>query len=1255
MRKEASFYLFLLVMLAFGIQAKAANTVQVGEIGGWSQKVVMSLSSSHFETIYPSDLLSSLGGPCEISELSFPYYQSGGGSHNGGHTGNVKIYLANTTDAEVATDFTDVSTMTLVYDGATTWEGGSEAEPQWNKYTLSTPFKYTGRNLRIFIDKNAGNYSSVYFGAQTNLNIPCLFQDAWTSDWTNTEYVNKMSRNTNVMPVTKFTVTPTTSGTTLVSSVYNWKLGNATIGQTYTQTVTVTGQRLQGPVTITPSSKGLVSVSETEINQYTALSGKDITLSVTPKDDQETEDYVTISTEGADPIKLNVAWTPKWPRPGISVQVGDDNSALSDFRIPAKLNSLYSKSEMIYKSDDLNLGKNCQISKIAFAYAKDKWNHSKPEIPANVKIYLQNTDATEVGSAITDVATMTKVYDGKVTYVGTGTPTDPIWLNFEFEKPFEYTGGALRVVYENINEIEKTSCNYYFRDDYGKHRKALLAYGSSASKIEASYDGQAFPVMKVYSESSIKVDPEKVEAGEVALYTPYEKEVTLNVLGELNNGIAISTPTTDFVKVSKTSFTNQEITDANGQVKFKVTITPEETLTSKDQIVVSSRGLDDIVIPITWTPVLGYKAAVRTLGETNDISTKVPLFSTWECSESELVYKASDLKLKKGSTIRRIEFPIAFNSNAVSEDLTVSLSNTTEDEVGEEFTEGMTQVAKVTKVIPAGGQVEASTPFYYLTFDIKDGFVYDGSNLRLRIKGVSAETSQEWHFSIDSKRRGELPVLVRFAEKEAELAGCSAEAKTLYRTKAAFPVIRITTEDKSTETATTFDTDSYSWVNGNSEVGKEYTKVVKVSAKSLNGDIAISTPDNKAVTIDKTTIAKNEAEAGTAEFTITLKATELGDGVANFTLTSEGADAIEFPVYWKGVTPDIPSVQAGTISNWYPYMPLDLGSPSSHSEFVYRAADLGLDGMNKYISRIAYPYYQYALHGDADPMTTKVTIYVANTTDNDVPNEDEGFTDVSKMTKVFEGEYTFKEGSQKAPQYATFEFADKFLYTGNNLRVVCLHECDVDKTSDFNKIYFAQDADKANNQYSLLTVGDVSDVRYRTGSYYPVAKFFVEDAPTVRLSEDKVEFTNAEVGKTYTKKIALSAANLIGDIIVSDPASSDITVAPTVISKDEAESGNAVLTITFKPTVASVGNDVVELFTEGGETITLPISWDVATGIEGIDGTTPYNVEIIDLSGRHIATTTVSGNLYEALRGKIGEGVYLVKTGNKVYKLNIKK
>ena len=1250
MRKKVSLYLFLLLTLAFGVQAKA-DTVQVGEMEGWSQRVVMGLSSSHFETIYPSDLLGELGGPCEISELSFPYYQSEyGSSHVGAHTGNVKIYLQNTTDGEVGDGFVDLSTMTLVYDGTASWEGGSEDAPNWNSYKLSTPFKYTGRNLRVFIDKSADLYSTVYFGVQMGLDLPCLFQDAWTSDWTNTDYVNGMSRSTNVMPVTKFTYTPTTSGTTLTSSMYNWKMGNATIGQTYTQTVTITGQRLTGPVTIAPSSKGFVTPSETEINQYAALYGHDITLSVTPKDDQETEDYVTISTDGADPIKLNVMWTPKWPRPGQMVQVGEDNSALSDFRIPARLNSLYSKSEFLYKADELGLGGSSLVSKIAFAYAKDKWSYSKPEIPANVKIYLQNTTDEEVGTEMTDVTAMTKVYEGNLTYVGTGTPTEPIWLEFEFDEPFQYTGGSLRVVYENTNEVE-TACSYYFREDYNKHRKALLSYGTSASNLEArNYDGQAFPVMRVYSESSIKAVPEKVEAGDVALYATYEKEVVLNVIGELNNGITITTPTTDVVKLDKTAFSNEEIAAANGQVKFTVTISPEDTKASKDQVVVKSRGLDDIVLPITWNPVFGYKANVRTIGEVNDISQKVPLFNTWECSESEMVYKASDVKLKKGTKIRRIELPMSFNANAVKEELTVSLANTTEDAVGEVFTDGMTEVARVAKVIPAGGQVEASTPFYYLTFDFKTPFVYDGSNLRLRIKGVSDEVSQEWHFAIDSKRRGELPVIVRYAEKESELAGSK-----VYTTKAAFPVLLLTTEDESTSTETTFDTDSYSWVNGNAEIGKEYTKVVKVTAKNLKGDIMISTPANKVVSISKTTIAKNDAEAETAEFTISIKASELGEGFTSFMLSSEGADAIEFPVYWKGVEPDMPSVQAGEISNWYPYVPFDFGSTASHSEFVYRAADLGLDGMNKYISRIAYPYYQYALHGDAQPVTAKVTIYVENTTDGDVPNDDEGFTDVSRMTKVFEGECTFKDGSQNVPVYAAFNFDDKFLYTGHNLRVVCVQECDEENTSDFNKIYFAQDADKANGQYALFTVGDITDVRYRSGSYYPVAKFYFEDAPTVRLSESKVEFLNAEVGKTYTKKVEVKAANLTGDIFVSDPASSDITVSPSFISKEEAESGNAAVTITFAPSTASVGEDAIQFVTDGGEAATLSIIWNVATGIEGVDFGSPRSVEVFDLAGRHIASATILGDPAEALRKTVGEGVYLVKTAGKVYKLNIKK
>lgn len=1247
MRKNVLHYLFALLMIALGASAQAATAVQIGQIGGWSQSVVMSLTSSQFEMIYPSDLLDDLGGPCEISELAFPYYQSQtGSSHTGGHTGNMKIYLANTTDPEVGTAFSSTDGMTLVYDGSTTWEGGSESEPNWNSYTLSAPFKYTGRNLKIVMVKTADLYSNVSFGVELGHGIPVLFQDAYSAD-----VKNDLKRNTNVIPVTRFSVTPTVSEPTLTSSVYNWKVGKATIGQEYTQKITITGQNLSGDITISQSEKGLVSASETTINKYAAMYGSEITLTLTPEDDQQTEDHLTISADGVDPIQLNVTWEPKWARPGSTVQVGEDNSALSDFRIPAKLNSLYSKSEFLYTAADLGLGSSSAISKLSFAYAKDKWSYSKPEIPANVKIYLENTDATEVGSAITDVAQMTKVYDGSVTYVGTGTPTDPLWLEFEFDEPFQYTGGALRVVYENTNEVEKT-CSYYFRDDYNKHRKALLSYGTSATNLEAeNYDGQAFPVMKVSSESSIKAEPQAVEAGDVALFAPVEKEVKLNVVGELNNGIAISAPATDVVSVSKTAFTNEEITAAGGSVTFTVRINPEDQSVRKDQIVVSSRGLDDIVIPVTWNPVLGYTADTRTIGEANDISMKVPLFNTWEASESEMVYKASDINLKKGTKIRRLELPMAFNSNAVTEELTVSLANTTADEVGDAFTDGMTQVAKVTKVIPAGGMIEAATPFYYLTFDFKEPFVYDGSNLRFRIKGVSADVSEEWHFSIDSKRKGELPVLVRFAGTEAELANCSADAQTLYRTKAAYPVLIITSEDDTPATGAKLALDSYSWVNGNAEIGKEYTKTVTLSADNLEGDVAISAPTNKAVSVDKTSISKNDAETGKATFTITLKATELAEGSASITLTSEGAGTIEYPIFWKGVEPDLNSVQAGELTQWYPYMPFDLTSMSSHSEFVYRAADLGLDGANKYISRISYPYYQYATHGDADPLTTKVTIYVANTTDNDVPNDDEGFTDLSGMTKVFEGEYTFKDGSEKSPAYATFQFDEKFLYTGQNLRVVCLQEGD--QTASFNKIYFGQDADKANNQYSLYTYDN--DLRYRTGLYYPVAKFYVEEAPTVRLSEQKVEFLDCKVGQTYTKEVSITASNLIGDIIVSDPASADITVAPTVITKDDAEAGNAKLTVTFTPSVSSTGSDAVEIFTEGGENIILPISWDVASGIESIDLSANGEAEVYDLSGRHITTVRMAGNLADELRTAVGQGVYVVKSAGKAYKVNVNK
>ena len=144
-------YLFASAMLGLGQQA-VAETVQVGECSTFGQYVVSSLTKSKFEIVYPAERLAGLNGACKIEELAFPYVHSeSGGSVSGEYPSKMKIYLENTTDAEVSSDFHDVSNMTLVFDGTVKFWGGSYDNPNWQEFVFTTPFEYTGRNLRMYI------------------------------------------------------------------------------------------------------------------------------------------------------------------------------------------------------------------------------------------------------------------------------------------------------------------------------------------------------------------------------------------------------------------------------------------------------------------------------------------------------------------------------------------------------------------------------------------------------------------------------------------------------------------------------------------------------------------------------------------------------------------------------------------------------------------------------------------------------------------------------------------------------------------------------------------------------------------------------------------------------------------------------------------------------------------------------------------------------------------------------------------------
>ncbi len=1068
MKKLGLIYLFASAMLCLG-QPAMAETVQVGECNAFGQYVISDLTKSKFEIVYPAERLSGLNGACKIEKMAFPYVHSEqGGSVSGEYPSNMKIYLENTTDAEVSSDFHDVSNMTLVFDGTVKFWGGSESDPNWQEFEFTTPFEYSGRNLRMYVLKDDDNYTVIEWGEQLNWGVRTLMQTSWgsTYGW------EKIKNKTNVFPVTKFETSPLTDPA-LTSSLYNWQLGDATIGETYTQDVTISGQRLTGDVTITAGNQ--ITVSKTTISKADAEAegGASFTMTLPVSDEVANADHITLSTPGCEDLVINASWTPKWKKP----------------------------------------------------------------------------DAT------------------------------------------------------------------------------------------------------------ITLNPTSIEAGDAVLHQNLVKTVEITTTGTLYNGITVSAPTTDAVTVTPLYFSNEDL--ASGKVTLTVTINPDNTETSRDKVVLTTRGMDDIELPIKWNPILGYEAVEYQIGESNDYSQKVPLFSTWEASESEMIYRAKDLNLKKGTKIRRIAFPMTFNSNVVAEDITLSLANTTDKAVGKEFTEGMTQVAKVTKVIPAGGSIEQATPFYNLIFDLPEAFVYDGSNLRLRIKGVSDEVSERWYFSNDSKRKGEMPVLVRAAESEAALANCSFEASNMQRTSATFPVIKITAVDESSHSDTEFSLDSYSWVNGVSQVGRSYTKTVTVSAKNLKGDITVSTPTNAAVTVSPMTIAKADAEAGTATFDIVLNVTDLTAKEASFTLTAESADAVEYPIFWTPTDEIVePDAQAGTISGWEAYTPFDLTSQQSKCEFVYRAEDLDLDGSNKYVKEIAYPYYHEALHGDADPFTSKVTVYVANTSATDVPNEDEDFTDVSTLTKVFEGNITFDGGSINEPEWVKIPFDEKFLYTGGNLRIVTMHDCtDIDNISDqasFNKFFFGQDLEKAANQYCLYTYDN--ELRYNTGRHYPVVTFVLEDAPTVRLDAESWEAGSVEVGQTYTKTVTITASSLLGDIIISDPSSNEVTIDRQLIERNEIEgTGYAAFTLTLTPSESTSNGDFIEIFTEGGETITFPINWHVPGSVGSMVFDQPRDVNVYDVLGRKVLDTRIEGNLQSSLQQVLNQGIYVVKAGNDVYKIKVNK
>ena len=117
----------------------------------------------------------------------------------------------------------------------------------------------------------------------------------------------------------------------------------------------------------------------------------------------------------------------------------------------------------------------------------------------------------------------------------------------------------------------------------------------------------------------------------------------------------------------------------------------------------------------------------------DNYTTGIPAHRNYAPVVSEIIYKASAIDLKKGSKIKKIWMK-GVSTTIASVEMQVWMENTTDEAVNTQSPRDaseMTLVYNGTQIIRVDGSYAEPTEKY--KFNLKNGFVYDGNNLRIRM------------------------------------------------------------------------------------------------------------------------------------------------------------------------------------------------------------------------------------------------------------------------------------------------------------------------------------------------------------------------------------------------------------------------------------------------------------------------------------------------------------------------------------------
>ena len=161
--------------------------------------------------------------------------------------------------------------------------------------------------------------------------------------------------------------------------------------------------------------------------------------------------------------------------------VGNCTTTAND--IPLQLNYCNSQSEIIYPADMLNIPAGTELKSITFLGYKNAY--SNKEITSNLKIWMENTDATSPKQdEWYQSESMTQVYADTyavAAVIGSSSDHQPI-IKVTFNTPFTYTGGNLRVTVMSSAEQYSTT-NFEVDGDHAALAAIRYADGTLTGKM----------------------------------------------------------------------------------------------------------------------------------------------------------------------------------------------------------------------------------------------------------------------------------------------------------------------------------------------------------------------------------------------------------------------------------------------------------------------------------------------------------------------------------------------------------------------------------------------------------------------------------------------------------------------------------------------------------------------------------------------------------------------------------------------------